>query len=279
MKRLLRQYPVKLLKQSFNFTGNAVDVVDQIISSHTQQSIKDFALRNMFMTKQHIYMFSLQRRFRPNSIPAGLPINILVNQQNNNEHWISGLNTITYSVVLTNPLQQEDLDFWQPVVLRFTSNRLIIHFTKNEKNVSFYLNDTRKVHVSDRNNEETECLGAIIDFLDPIFVLSPLDFNRGLKHVWERDLIDSRKVQFVKDSSLSSETMHEQFTFKSRYPVEYQQMLRMPLSKTLMKSLAPNQYLCETFTVDPTAGQISIAKFPDDANQVNNVLTEILTNN
>ena len=97
--------------------------------------------------------------------------------------------------------------------------------------------------------------------------------------LWDNDHIDCRKVQWRRTSSVAMETMDEDLTFKEQYPIEYPKLITQPLSKALFKHLKEDEYLCDVFEADASKGLINIPRFPKDEKQVENVVTEILTNN
>lgn len=49
LKRLLKLYPIKVVKEYFQETGNFADAIESITGNNTQQSIKDFAKRTIYI--------------------------------------------------------------------------------------------------------------------------------------------------------------------------------------------------------------------------------------
>ena len=210
---------------------------------------------------------------------ANFPIDIEDQSNSGGEYFYFCLPKINYKVTLFDPLAEDDLKFLQPLVIKIKNRILTIHFTKLEKTVSSYYPDNRAASRRSQSNHEAETLNKIISFFNTNFQTLPLDINKGVKHLWDNDHIDCRKVQWRRTSSVAMETMDEDLTFKEQYPIEYPKLITQPLSKALFKHLKEDEYLCDVFEADASKGLINIPRFPKDEKQVENVVTEILTNN
>jgi hypothetical protein len=278
LKRLLRLFPIKIVKEYFNEAGNATDAIEAITGSHTPQQIKDFVKNSYLITRQHIYLFHLGQTFSQTQM-ADFPFKIEFESHLNGEHFYFCLPIIKYDITLYNPLAEDELKFLQPVIIKIKNRTVTIHFTKIEKTVSSYYALDRLAIRRSQTKNEIENIDKITNFLTDEFGLTKLDVNKGVKHLWDNDFIDGRKVQWRKNSSIATETMDEDFTFKEKYPIEYNVLTTQPLAKTLFKYLKDDDYLCSAFDSDPSSGHINIPKFPKNANQVIDVITEILTNN
>jgi hypothetical protein len=278
LKRMLRLYPAKLVKEYFQENGNATDAIEAITVNKTQQAIKTFVKDHQILTRQHIYFYTLGANFNLANI-ANFPFTIESQSINNGEHTLFCLPKVTYKVTLYNPLQEDELEFLQPVVINVTQRTLIIHITKIEKTVGHYYQADRGAVRQGQTQNEIENLTQIANYFDQYFGLTKIDCNRGIKDIWDRDLIDSKKVQWRNNASTDTVTMDEDFTLKEKYPNKYVELVNDPLVKTMFKYLRDDNYLCDAFDADPSNGVINIPKFPQNANQVKNVITEILTNN
>lgn len=278
LKRLLRLYPIKLVKESFSESGNAEEAIEAISGNFQPTEIKNFAKNNYLLTRQHIYIFSLNSNYSPSDLNQ-FPLEIVNSSVNENEYFYFCLPKIRYEITLYNPLEEAILEFLQPVVIRIINNKVFIHVTKIEKTVSAYFPFDRYAVRRGQTNTESKSVELITDFLDYKFGLTRLDINKGIKTIWDNDFIDGRKVQWRKNSSVTTETMDEDFLFKQKYPAEYIEMTSKPLVKTLFKYIKEDDYLCDTFDSDPTNGLLNIPKFPKNANQILNVIAEILTYN
>ncbi|HMU10510.1 MAG TPA: hypothetical protein PKC54_10915 [Ferruginibacter sp.] len=277
--RLLSLFPVKLLKSEFLETGNAEDVIDAITGNKTQKAIKDFVYANHDFTRQNIYLFTLNNNFNRGALPAKFPFPTEKDAAVNGEHIFFCLPQTTFSVYLSNPTDKEDLLFYQPVIIRVKNKHLIIQYTKLEKNVNAHYLPAREAKKASEDNSEEQTLAQILTFFEHAYTVTPNDINKGIKHLWHIDDLDCHKISWRNPHSISTETMDGTLTFKQKYPAEYKKIILTPISGSIWKYLLNDDYLCEGFTSDLTAGHISITRFPKLPNQVNNVITKILANN
>src|SRR6187200_1055351 len=63
MKRLLHLFPVATAKDTFDITGTADVVIEEITTHQTQAVIKSFAFANYPITRQNIYLYQLDKSF------------------------------------------------------------------------------------------------------------------------------------------------------------------------------------------------------------------------
>ncbi|TCD27503.1 hypothetical protein EZ456_09945 [Pedobacter psychrodurus] len=277
-KRLLGLFPAKTLKENFNEDGNISDVIEILSGNLTDQAVYNFVRNHHTITRQHIYFYNLLRNFNPLSM-IDFPFEIFSQSANAGTYEYLILPEISYRVVLSNPLEQEEVKFLQPVMIQIKNQILTLHFTKLEKNVAPYFDTERIATKVSQTNSEQEILNTISEFFINAFGLQKLDINRGVKFLWDTDSIDSTKVQWRRDSSVATDTMDENLLFKANYRVDYDVLILKPLVKTFFKYIKDDEYFCTSFDVDPANGQLNIPRFPKNVNQVKNVITEILANN
>lgn len=278
-KRILRLFPVKVLKEHFNTTNVSDELFNEILNGNTKAMIDNFCYINLEHTKQHIYIYNIAEAPTQNNLNLNLfPIDI-VHQTN-----LNGVTSITVSpivdfrVILTNPFEETTLLFHQPIQIVLSNTHLIFYATILEKNMSDYFDQNRKVINAEKVNGEL----SIIEQVCAHFAhLKPTicDLNRGIKQLWANDTVDSKYAKWKKDRSTTTETMDENYTLKSQYPDVYQNLVNAPLRKMIFKYLRDDEVLQDHFTVDPARGQISIPLFSKNANQNKNVVREILSNN
>jgi hypothetical protein len=279
LKRLLHLYPVTTVRDKFNVSGSADEVVEEITGNKTAAAIKSFAIEHLLLTKQNVYLFTLNRTFRTNQIGTDFPYSIEGARTHQGETQYLLLPKITYAVYLSDPTDKQEITFVQPVLMRFSGTRMIIHFTKLKKDVKSYFPMDRQPKLASADNDEEQTLSDIIAYLSDYYTVAATDINAGVKHLWDIDDIDCNKIQQRNPHSVRVETMDEQMTFKEKYHQEYQKIILTPLGKSIWKYLKDDDYFCPTFTLDPTLGQIGFSRFPSDVNQVENVINKILANN
>lgn len=278
-QRLLHLYPIKLVKDYFQLSGSADDVVNTVTTNKTPVAILQFAEHSFFHTKQDIYLLHLGKTYKPPGSYANFPLKVENAKNLGNSHIIFCTARVTYSVYLSSPTDKEDLVFLQPVMITIIRDVVIIQFTKLKKNEKTYYPVHRLPKVERIANNEKDLLQEMITYFSSSYSLSPLDINKGIKHLWKIDWIDAYGTLWIDSLSTNRKNMHEQKLLKQNSPTEYIEIVKKPLGKTAFSYLLNNGYFCETFAADPTAGFVSISRSPKDPNQVSNVINTILQHN
>jgi len=281
LNRLLRLYPVKALRDEFQITGSSqADLIDEVLANNTASGITKFCFDSFNYTKQHVYIFDLDKSFTAHTFnDADFPYDVkqkAVTQNGGITFYC--LPEIVYKVVLQDPYESGIITFYQPLKVTVEKKTLIIQFTILEKNPNSYFESGRYIH-GKRLLDEATLKNNILIYFQKNYYTTVCDINRGVKHLWQSDEIDSKYVKFKKDKSTTTETMDEDETYKKNYPTEYADMMNRPLGKTIIKYLMDDGNLCENFSVDPGKGEISFSRYPISVNQVENVINKILSNN
>ncbi|MFM2306162.1 MAG: hypothetical protein RLZZ367_831 [Bacteroidota bacterium] len=281
IERLLKLYPVDYLKEQFNIVGgNQSTVIETVLAQNTQDALKNFSIHNLNRTKQHIYIFTADNNFtRQHVLSDNLPINKVSQNSTGGIHTVFGYNTVGFESVVLNPFEETILRFYQPIKITARDNHLMIQVTKLEKNIDSYFPENRKVVDVKRIPEEETAISEIVTFLSTGRVIEVCDINRGIKHLWRNNIIDSKYVKWRRSRSTSTEAMDESYTLKNQYPEIFDSLINAPLTKTIFKYLRADENLCRHFSVDPGQGQIGIALYPQNDNQIDNVVNSILSNN
>lgn len=282
-KRILSLFPVKAIKDHFvNAHGTTQGVlIADIASKYPPKDISKFALDNINISKQHIYIFELNKKFKVSDIDVGaFPVKIEFQSHTASEVHFLCLPKVKYSVITTLPTYlQSELHFLQPLLVRFTGKYLIFQATILEKNIEHYFVNMGKVFVADKLNEEEKFIGEILKYLQQSHTITTCDLHKGVKYLWDNNVIDSMSVRYRKSKSSSSEVMDEGYTVKQQYPDIFATLMSSPLNKTIFKYLRADNKLCRHFSVEPKLGNMSVAIYPDDANQIKETIDEILQNN
>lgn len=281
LTRLLRLYPVRLIKEFFHIEGMAQDeAIQQIIQGNTEDGVKNFSLNNIDSSKQHVYLYSLDGDFnRNNFVVDDFPLPIIREDVHDGKYTFLCLPLVNFNAVVTNPFEEIEVNFFQPIKVTVKGRSLIIHATILEKNLNYQFDNNRRVLDVVKSNDENESIENIVGFFRENYTVEICDFNRGIKHLWETDVIDSKYVKWKKPRSVTTESMDEEFTVKTQYPDVYASLIISPLNKTIFKYLLDNDDFCSHFTADPTKGLLSFSLYPENLNQIQNVITEILSNN
>lgn len=279
-KRLLKLYPVKLVKEEFNpDETNQVEIIQEIVNNNSSDIIKKFAVDNHLNTKQHVYFYSLSSSFIRTAFNLN-NLDLVLQEElfENSIYYFKFLPKIEYDVVLGSPFEETILNFIQPVTVCVSQKILIIHATIMEKNIDYYFGD-RKVYEANKTHGEDQIIQKIIEHFTNFFVVEPLDLNKGIKELWKNDVIDSKYAKWKKSHSTSTEQMDEEFTLKQKYPALYAELVTSPLNRTIFKNITDIDDICSHFTIDPTKGYLTITIYPGSLSQVNNVINKILANN
>lgn len=277
LKRLLHLLPVKIVKEGFEEKGSAVDIIEAITGNETVQTIKNFVAINQCYTRQNIYLYTLDKNFNRADIGNDFPLTIELENQQQGEFFC--LPKVVFSVYLSAPTDKEDLIFYQPVTIRVQKRNLVIHYTKLESNVKFHYPANREAKKNGEQNSEESTLKQIIEYFEQYYTVEVNDINKGIKHMWHVDSLDCHKISYRDPHSVTTTLMDGTLTFKKKYSKEYAKIIGVPINSAIWSYLLKDSYLCDGFTADLSAGKVSVTKFPNDSNQVNNVITTILANN
>lgn|GEM_PF-2149248 len=273
--RLLHLFPIKFLKEHFNETGGRDEVIE-IISNAPSNSIASFVQSYHDVTKQNLYLYTLNRPFNPATDLANFPFEIISRTQQGNLTKLVCYPNVTYSVYLSNPVARENLDFLQPVAIEIDGQGLIIKCTKLEKNVKSYFAPDREPKLAGETNTEEQIIDQIVNHFKAVVGAEINDFNEGIKALWAADDVDCHRIRYRDAHSTVLITMDEQLTFKQQYPDKYVEMSNSPIGPSVWKFLTEGENLPETFNCDPSSGTISVNKYTADTNQTGNVIRKIL---
>ncbi len=201
-KRLLKLYPVKIIKEHFNSDLNSDELFDSIVGNNPFNSIKEFAYANLEHTKRHIYIYNIGQAATLQNIDlANFPY-LIVNQSHiNNEISLTILPIVDFNTVLNNPFEEVTMQFHQPIKIILNGTHLIFYITILEKNINSYFDIDRKVLNVEKGNEESETITQICHHLNT-FNPHTCDINRGVKHLWNNDIVDSKYAKWKKTEAL-----------------------------------------------------------------------------
>jgi hypothetical protein len=281
IKRLLKSYPTKLLKDEFNVNETGDTLINQIVETVNQALILDFVYTNFNLTKQHIYVYDIAVGQMANFNQNTFPITIVKMLENTavKKRFIC-TPKVAFSVVVRNPIEELSVDFYQPLLITITRRHLVIQTTildKSEKS-SYFINGREVANVK-RDISEQLFIEEVENAIAPIFNPAISDLNAGIKVLWANDSIDPKQAKWKKNASIATESMDLDFTLKVKYPLLYEDIILTPLRKMVMKSLVQENDWPEHFSIDPSKGQLSIAVFPKNLNQITNVIAQIISHN
>lgn len=276
LKRLLKSYPIKILKEVFDIKGlNQKNVIDEILASNNHQVIKNFIFDNFSFLRQHIYIYDITGIIN-NAWICDEDLYYNESIVNRNDRAINLFFQATYKVFSTETNSLLEVFFYKPVQIRIQNNKLIISINIQERDTA-NLFPSRSFLVS-KNMSDNEILTHIVSKMPLTASLVKTDLNKGIKQLWEEDFVDAAYVQFKKASSTSTESMDENFTLKVKAPDEYKRLLNEPLQKNVLKILGSEDIISH-FTSEPCIGRLSFTKFPETLNSIPELINLILSKN
>lgn len=285
--RLLRLFPVNFIKETFDSELRVQnDIINDIIERHDHNEIYSFANNNIHITKQSVYIYYNRNVYRHRNLIEAeeLDLEICSQQLVDGSFQLDGYNDIAVDVrLLTEDKEYRELQIRikQPYQVIITGHYLVIKLTKVESNLRSYLGNDVEVLKSKKLTEDGDAIHKILTYFDNQHHIVPqkADLNKGVKHLWDQDHIDSREVAYRKDASRATEIMDENSLYKEIYPEDYLELMGKPLENCTFRYLLEDQAFPEHFICDATNGTLSFNIFPKNLDQVNAVINEIIRNN
>lgn len=282
VRRLLRTFPVKVIKEHFNIAGESQEeAINSIVQNNSSAAIKDFSFSHFNYSKQHIYVYQFGNRHQLAQIDQSqFPHQIVKQSITANKQLVFCLVKVTFKVIVNHggSINEVDLKFYQPLQIEISSRYLLFRFSVLESKLTPYFPQRANLYSPTKVVDEKSLIDQILtDFATSAPFKA--DLNKGVKALWDQDIIDSKEVKFKKPKSVSRETMDEDKLVKVEYPAVYAELMRSPLNKTIFKYLPDNDDLCNHFTCDPTNGEITVPLYSKDTAQIDNTINEILTKN
>ena len=151
----------------------------------------------------------------------------------------------------------------------------MLQITIVERDIGSYF-EGRTVIKTERSLSEDDIVLSLQQNLEG---LTSLDLHKGIKELWEQDLIDTQNIRWKKPKSTTSEAMDEPCTLKSDYPHVYKEIQNQPLFKTSFKFLKDVDKYVSHFAVDPAKGFLAFTMFPKGKGNIENVIRKILEHN
>lgn len=278
--RLLKLFPVKILRESFNTKGKSEDdVIRNILKASSAEDVQKFALDNFGYAKQHIYIHESNKPIKIDENDKDFPEKIKWSIQNDFGKGLILFPIITFRLTFINAFEERTMKFVQPVMVNLFENFLIFRFIILQKNFSSYC-DPGQIFVNQKRNiQEKGIIGSILHYLSNDYTISPCDLHKGIKELIKDEKIDGVSVRYKGSKSTTTESMNEGFTLKRDKPERYDEMMASPLNKNVFKSVQEDDSFCEYFSCEPSAGEISVNKYSSSTQQSINVIKEILSNN
>lgn len=275
-KRLVALFPASCLKAKENSKASFEELLNAYSRAHSLDDAKQYAIDNFDFAKLDVMIFERDNGKSINSshLPS-LPFSTQSLHLSGFDRFF-GFPEVHYDVVLYGPEARETLEFINPVQIILRQTTVEVRVIKMEKKISSYYPEERFARVVGNQRVDTvDRIRAL--FLHNGFVAC--DINKGVKHFWSNDVIDVRRLQFKNTYSVRVETMDENDIFKKKYPKDYKDILDKPLRSTYFRYLKTDKQWPDNLTIDATQGTLSFTKFAYNQNQLDHVITSILSQN
>jgi len=286
LTRLLRHFPVKNLIEHFDTNERTQELaIVEICQDKNDDEIFQFVSEYFPFTKQNVSVYSIRNKYvrRRDITEDELQSKILYQDYSNNRLTIIGYNEFSNSVTYVDGqnVDNQIVEIKQPFKLVIEGNYLIISVTKMESNPKTYFDHEVAIINSTGGKSDSEIIHNILNLFDSEFRVRPLqaDLNKGVKELWNTDVIDAKELSFRKTSSRAKEVMDEDTLFKERYPQEYDEVMKAPLELCIFRYVMEDEDWPKHFTCDPRVGKISFTLYSENSSQVNNVIDGIIGNN
>ncbi len=282
--RLLKLYPVQTLKENFLVkTKTQNSIIQEIVLKYQPEEIYNFSYKFFNYTRQHIYFFNNDTKdlnLFETALLSTVPL--FKNTKSDGEITQFYFYNTTYSVIIVadrDNFSRTDIDFKVPMKMTITKNYLRLDFTIIEKNINAYINTANRIINFGKTIDEKYILLKLKSESTKFKELNPYDLNKGIKHLWKNDLIDSPFVKWKKSRSISTEAMDEEFTLKEQYPELFDEIIYAPLKRTIFNIRNGDKNSYNHFISEPSEGKISLTTFAKNKDAKENVISQILTNN
>ena len=276
LKRLLKAYPVKVLKDTFNITGlSQNEIIEEVLNTNSPLIVKNFAFTNFTHLRQHVYIYNINGVMDNTWICDN---DVLHNHTNitPTNRTLNLLFKATYKVYNPQISATEDVFYYTPVQIKIINTKFIISINIQERDATSLFQSV--VFSINKDMMDEEIIKYIVERMPLTASLTKLDINKGIKQLWEENFIDAASVKYKKARSTSTEVMDEEFTLKTTMPDIYNALLNAPLQKNIFKILEREDIISH-FTTEPSNGKLSFTKFPENINSIPDLIDLILTRN
>jgi hypothetical protein len=275
-KRLFRLFPAANLKNILDTKDNFEQILNNAAQTKSLDEAKDYAINNFDFAKLDIMLFQLENgaRMRQTDLPV-FPFSVITKNLAGFNRFF-GFPEVSFDVILASPEARESLGFLCPVQIVLRQKAVEVRVIKLEKKISSYFPEERYArHIGGHHVDYADQIKAI--FLGCGFV--QCDINKGVKHAWEADLIDAKKVQHRDGSSVVTRLMDEKQLLKKHNYEKYLETVAGPLKSTYFQYMKSDKEWPDNLTIDASQGTLSFTKFAHHQNQLDHVVTTIISQN
>lgn len=273
--RLFSLYPVSSLKEKWPDQKKKTEAATWAAGNVAAGEIRQFLNEYFSCCKQHVYLFSHQNDV--NDLPGfRLPDSEkLLESEVRKGRYLLYLAEVEYHVVFTDPLGEDRIKFLWPIRLEFGRDYLIARFVMMEKDIRVYFGPGASRTVG-RSLTEASVISHLRNVLDD---LKPLDINKGIKYLWDKDRFDGIRTKYRKPNSMVTEAMDAGKGIKATYPDTYKVMVKSPLYDCIFKMDAEDKTSIKNFSSDPTSGYLGFSAYSENKGDTDSFVSEIIGHN
>jgi len=274
--RLLELLPIAAVKELAGKKLSREDSIKHILQKHSTEEIQAAFIKLFDVCKQHVHILTLD-----GDTPATAAITIPEIAHIVPKHQASDTKVqyVFYKTTqkFVGPVREGvlALDFIWPTKIVTTDENIKIHVILLE-------HGTKSAHIEPTDKRipthtEEQLLNCIC--VKNKLTGSAIDLNKGVKHMWDQDIIDSSRVQIKDSKSTKTEAMDHGLLFKAEYPANYSEYMKKPLLKTVFHVVKDKENLYgKKFVVDPGFGRLGFISY-SSVKYIDNVINYILKNN
>lgn len=284
-KRLMGMLPASDLKALRQFKGTKHELIQQLATALTTQQAWELAFQLFPLLKQHTYLYTHPLTANPAIVGSVISSANFVRQENVGAAiLLDHIHEVTYDImaldIANGVVRGQQLKFYVPIRVHIEPQRMFVSMVILEKDLASHLGDGWRVITSQRNRDEKAILAEVIAGVPAALIPSPLNFDKGVKKLWDDGLIDTPFITIKNSDSTRTESMDSNTLFKDKYPQEYARIVSKPLLETLfVPTDEKSTDLPRAFKVAPMKGEISFTLYQPSTEAISNVLNGILTNN
>ena len=281
--RLLELLPVQVLKSFISDDKTKYEIIDDILNSQSFTSIENLFSTNIESCKQHIYLFdsvhtsTINFNNAPELFDNVFSTHII--KSGHDFRFIYFLKTSQNFISYTNQTITS-IDFLWPIVIEQINNILIIKFVILERATNL-INDIN-FEFRHKMVKEQDIVKQIASSINLLFGrrlnITPLDLNKGLKRIWELNIIDSPSIKAKSEKSTSIENMDLGYYVKKDCPDIYNSMITKPILKTSFHFIKFHNIFIKRFTINPTFGEVNFNTYSRNG-AIKNVIKFLLKYN
>lgn len=279
-ERLLDLFPAETIR-AFPQVDEAMtkaEGIAAVAAGADLNQVREFLERTFGRLHQHVHIFERDPADgRAPNVGTQFGVDPFAVRVEGGERHHFYLLPLTYDLVLDAPLERSDLTFAWPLKLVIAQDHVRVHFTIMAKKPQAHVEDGRAVVKSVQRPTEGDLLVGFPASLG-LAARGPLDFNRGIKALWDADEFDAPTVQYKRARATSKDVMDEAFTVKAHDPDLYAELADKPLYQTTLLFMGEDPCI-KYLVVDPTQGTLVFRRYSSSNDCVDGVIRRILAAN